>query len=190
MNSGVLPMLMEKAVDNTVWIFHFALYSFGGFLLEVAFARVTRNPKKDRKCFYLLPLCPVYGLGAVGILALPDAILQNFWLLFLLGGIVATAAEYAVGIFDEKIMGVAFWDYSHLPLNVGGKICLLFAGLWGILAVALVRLVHPFAAAFAAQIPPFLALPLLVLMAGDGLRSAVLLRRTRSPRCLMWYCSG
>ncbi|MEG0756307.1 MAG: putative ABC transporter permease, partial [Oscillospiraceae bacterium] len=183
------PMIVEKAVDKTVLIFNFVLYSFGGFLLEVAFARVTRNPKKDRKCFYLLPLCPVYGLGAVGILALPDAVLQHFWLLFFCGAMVATLTEYAVGFLDEKIMGVAFWDYSHLPLNVGGKVCLLFSGLWGILAVVLVRIVHPFVGAVTAQIPLFLALPLLVLVAGDGLRSAVLLRRTRSPRCLMWYCS-
>ena len=47
------------------WFWYFMLYSFLGFVLEVLFARAIRNPKRDRKCFYFLPLCPVYGLGAV-----------------------------------------------------------------------------------------------------------------------------
>ena len=50
------------------WFWYFVLYSFFGFLLEVAFARATHNPKRDRKCFYFLPLCPVYGFGALLIL--------------------------------------------------------------------------------------------------------------------------
>ena len=42
------------------WIF--LIYSFLGFLIEVAYARVTGEAKRDRKCRLLLPLCPVYGL--------------------------------------------------------------------------------------------------------------------------------
>ncbi|MEG2455987.1 MAG: putative ABC transporter permease [Oscillospiraceae bacterium] len=176
----------EKVVAGTVLIFYFVIYSFGGFLLEVAFAAVTRNPKRDRKCFYLLPLCPVYGLGAVAILSLPTAVLDSPWLLFFGGGAAATATEYLTGLFDEKVAGVAFWDYSHLPLNVGGKVCLLFSGVWGLLAVALVNLLHPAVSGIAAAIPPFLALPLLTLVLGDALRSVCLLRRCGSADCLRW----
>ena len=46
------------------WLWYFIIYSFCGFLLEVAFARAIRHPKRDRKCLIFLPLCPVYGLGA------------------------------------------------------------------------------------------------------------------------------
>ena len=52
------------------WIWNFYLYSFFGFLLEVVYARLTRAKKRDRKCRLLLPLCPVYGLGAAVLSAL------------------------------------------------------------------------------------------------------------------------
>ena len=32
------------------WLWYFIIYSFCGFLLEVAFARAIRHPKRDRKC--------------------------------------------------------------------------------------------------------------------------------------------
>ena len=54
------------------WLWYFIIYSFCGFLLEVAFARAIRHPKRDRKCLLLLPLCPVYGLGMLAVLALPE----------------------------------------------------------------------------------------------------------------------
>ena len=94
--------------------------SFVGFVLEVLFARATGNPKRDRKCHLFLPLCPVYGLGAVLILLLPPAVLANPLLLFLCGSLVATAAEYAMAVVYHYAAGVDFWDYSHLPLQLGG----------------------------------------------------------------------
>lgn len=54
------------------FIWYFLFYSWLGFLLEVVFARLTHGKKRDRKCMLLLPLCPVYGVGAVGILLLPQ----------------------------------------------------------------------------------------------------------------------
>lgn len=55
-----------------LWLWRFLLYGFLGFLLEVAFARVIHSPKLDRKCLLLLPLCPVYGFGAILILWLTE----------------------------------------------------------------------------------------------------------------------
>ena len=49
----------------------FFLYSFLGFLIEVAYTRLCHHPKQDRKCLLFLPLCPVYGLGALAVLSLP-----------------------------------------------------------------------------------------------------------------------
>ena len=45
------------------WFWLFLFYSFGGYLLEKAFAYATAAPLQVRKCLLLLPLCPVYGLG-------------------------------------------------------------------------------------------------------------------------------
>ena len=45
----------------TFWLF--LLYSFGGYLLEKLYAWARRSSHRVRKCFLLLPLCPVYGLA-------------------------------------------------------------------------------------------------------------------------------
>ena len=56
---------MGESLLMAAWFWYFVLYSFLGFLVEVVFARITHNPKRDRKCLYFLPLCPVYGLGVL-----------------------------------------------------------------------------------------------------------------------------
>ena len=169
------------------WFWYFVIYSFLGFVLEVVFARLTHQRKRDRKCFYLLPLCPVYGLGALAILALPGWIRENALLLTIAGGAAATAVEYLVGLWDETVLGVRFWNYEGLPGSVGGRVCLPFALAWGVLALVLVRLVHPAVAALTAAIPAWLAPAAAVLVAGDGLYSVLLLRRTGTTDALRWY---
>lgn len=167
------------------WVF--VTYSFLGFLLEVAFARVTRSEKPDRKCFLILPLCPVYGLAALGILALPDFVVQNPLLLFLCGGGVATLAEYAVGFFTRHALGVDFWDYSYLKGNVHGLVCPLFALFWGLLAAAGRLWLHPALAPFLENLPGWLGAVAAAALGTDFLVSNLLLRRRRDAACLRWY---
>lgn len=166
---------------------YFLLYSFLGFCLEVLFARVTHCPKRDRKCFCILPLCPVYGLGALLILALPPAVRERPLLLFLWAALSATAAEYGMSLLYEKLAGVAFWDYHHLPLHLHGRVCLPFSALWGLLGSILVRLVHPWAEHLAVRLPAallFLWVPALTL---DAVLTLLLLRREGSTDALRWY---
>lgn len=137
----------------TALFWTFIIYSFIGFVLEVLFALATGNPKRDRKCLYLLPICPVYGLGVLFILVLPAPVQENPFFLFLLGGLAATAAELLMGLFYEKLAGVRFWDYRHLPFQVGGKVCLLFTGIWGLLSLGLVYFAHPLLAGIISSIP-------------------------------------
>lgn len=166
---------------------YFMIYSFLGFLLEVGFARLIRAEKRDRKCFTLLPLCPVYGLGALAILLLPARVRASGPLLILLGGLAATGAEYLVAVFYEKALGVAFWDYSHMRFNIRGRVCPVFSLFWGLLAALLVQRVHPAVAAMTAHIPPPLAPSVMLLLAADSVYSAVLLRRTGNTDSLRWY---
>ena len=143
--------------------------------------------KKDRKCLYFLPLCPVYGFGAVLILLLPPAVRQNPWLLFPCAALTATAAEYLLGLFYERVAKVQFWDYSHLPLNVGGKVCLLFTAMWGALAMGLVYWVHPWVALLVSRIPGWLTLPAVLFLGLDIFFTLYVLRRERSTDALLWY---
>lgn len=169
------------------FLWYFIFYSLLGFLLEVAYARLIHAEKRDRKCFLLLPLCPMYGLGAVMILLLPTAVQSRPGLLMPLGAIAASAAEYGTGLFYEKAAGVKFWDYSHLPGNLGGRVCLLYSGFWGVLALALVYLLHPAIARLTQAIPYFLLPPSLLLLSVDGVLTIRLLRREGDTSALRWY---
>lgn len=171
----------------TDYFWFFLFYSFVGFVLEVFFARATRNPKKDRKCLYFLPLCPVYGFGALLILFLPPVVQAKPLLLFLCGGLAATAAEFLMGLFYERVAKVRFWDYGHLPLNLGGQVCLLFTAMWGLLALGLVYGVQPLAARLVTLIPYWLTLPAALFLALDVFFTLHVLRREKDTRALLWY---
>lgn len=168
------------------WLWYFIIYSFLGFLLEVAFARVIRHPKRDRKCFLLLPLCPVYGLGACLILWLAPMVQSPLWVM-IAGGLAATGAELIMGAFYRFALGVRFWDYNGMPGSLGGLICPVFSLCWTALALLLVYWLHPLIAGAAAMVPAWPAPPALILLAVDALVSCVALRRTGTTDVLRWY---
>ena len=55
------------------WFLYIFFYSLAGYGLEKVFARAVRSEHQIRKCFLLLPLCPVYGLSMAAVLALVPA---------------------------------------------------------------------------------------------------------------------
>ncbi len=46
------------------------------------------------------------------------------------GALFITALEMVVGVFVNLRFGWAVWDYSNIPLNLYGQICLPFSCLW------------------------------------------------------------
>ena len=168
------------------WLWYFIWYSFLGFLLEVGYARWTGG-RRDRKCLLLLPLCPVYGLGACAVLLLPPAVLERPLLLAAAGGAVATEVEYGMALFYERVLRVSFWNYEGLPGSIQGRVCIPFALAWSLLMLPLVYLVHPAAARLAAAIPDPVSWAVLVALLGDLAISGGILRRTGERACLQWY---
>lgn len=167
------------------WLWYFILYSFGGFVLEVLFARVTGQAKKDRKCLLLLPLCPVYGVGALLILQLAP-LGGPLWVL-VSGAAAATAAEFLMGAVYRFVLRVEFWDYSAMPGNLAGLVCPQFALCWGVLALVLVYWVQPAVGELVSAIPAWMGPPAAILLGADGAVSAAALRETGSAEVLRWY---
>lgn len=161
-----------------VWFWLFIFYSFGGYLLEKAFAAATAAAQQVRKCCLVLPLCPVYGLGMLAVLALPPAATDTPWKLGFFGALTVTAVEFAVHWLYEKLLGVRFWDYGPLRTGVAGRVCLTFSAVWGVLVVLTVRFVQPWAAALAAAMPERLTYAALLLLTADAAVSALVLRRS------------
>ncbi|MDR2559460.1 MAG: putative ABC transporter permease [Oscillospiraceae bacterium] len=46
------------------------------------------------------------------------------------GAAIITALEFLCGLIVNVWLGFAVWDYSNLPLNVMGQICLWFTIIW------------------------------------------------------------
>ena len=170
-----------------LWFWRFILYSFLGFLLEVAFARATNSAKQDRKCLLILPLCPVYGFGAQLILYLAERLNAGPLGVMVIGFLSASAAEYLMSLLYDYALGVEFWDYSGLPLNLDGRVCLLFSAIWTVLALALVYWAAPWVDQFIVRIPAALGVPMMILLISDLLVSSIALRRTGTTDVLRWY---
>ena len=184
------PRLEGPALGQTgdmKWIWCFYLYSVLGFLLELVYARATGARKRDRKCHFFLPVCPVYGLGATAIALLPAAIAHRPLLLFPAAAVLATGAEYAAALFYEKVWHVSFWDYHTLPGNVQGRICLPFSLIWGALGLGLRYFVQPLMDRFITWLPEVLLLPITLLFTADFLFTGLVLRRRGSTEALRWY---
>ena len=160
------------------WFWLFVLYSFAGYGLEKLFAAVTASPQQVRKCFLLLPLCPVYGLGMLAVLLLPKGLTDTVWKLGIYGALTVTAVEFAVHWLYEKLLGVRFWDYSPVKGDVAGRVCLPFTVIWGVLVILTIRLIQPWAALLAALVPPWLSYAALLLLTADAFFSARVLRRS------------
>ena len=43
----------------------------------------------------------------------------------------------------ELLLGFTAWDYSHMFLNINGRICLLFSIFWGILGILWIKILYP-----------------------------------------------
>jgi len=48
----------------------------------------------------------------------------------LIGAIVITVVEFGAGLIVNIWLGLNVWDYSDLPLNLLGQICLPYTALW------------------------------------------------------------
>lgn len=166
------------------WFLMFFFYSLAGCGLEKLYARAIHSPRRTRKCFLLLPLCPVYGLAMVCVLALaPEEI--GLLQLMVLGGAVCTGVEYMVHLFYEQVLGVRFWDYSLLRGHVRGRICPRFAVIWGVLSAAMVRLVQPALERLAELVPPWAVFLLWMVLAADCVLTWALLARQHDTDLLV-----
>ena len=161
------------------WFWFFFFYSLGGYGLEKSYAFITRPRHRVRKCFLLLPLCPVYGLAMTAVLRLAGGE-ESFWRLALYGGILCTAVEYAVHFLYEKCLGVLFWDYSGTHLDLNRRICFPFSVAWGVLSALAVRYVQPKLEPVAAAIAPEVTLAALLLLTADSFFAVRLLRRSHN----------
>lgn len=130
-------------------VLYFFIYSFVGWAQETVQCSV-RERRFVNRGFLNGPICPIYGCGALLILSalLPlQRGVSDLWLsvplVFLIGGLIASALEYFTSWLMEKLFHARWWDYSQQKCNLNGRICLWISVAWGVLAAALVFLIQP-----------------------------------------------
>ena len=123
-------------------ILYFFVYGFLGWCTEVIFAAFKQHRFVNRG-FLNGPICPIYGVGVTLVIACLEAFQTNLLLLYISSVILVTVLEGVTGWAMDKLFHNKWWDYSKLPFNIGGYVCLLFSLIWGVACVFIVYFVHP-----------------------------------------------
>lgn len=127
--------------DVFKWVMFFYVYCMFGWIFESLFLTIKKRKFVNRGFLYG-PVIPIYGEGAIIMLAITSSINEKPWLVFIIGMIGATILELIVGIIMESIFKVKYWNYSNNKIQFRGYICLSSSICWGIFTVLLIELVH------------------------------------------------
>lgn len=136
--------MKKETVDyiiNLIW--YFIIFSILGMIVETLFGFATMGIWECRKGFVYGPFCPIYGLGAALIIAALERFKDSRLKIFIYGMIAGAVVEYFVSFILEAMYGARFWDYSYLPYNLNGRICVRYSSYWGFLSMAMIYLVKP-----------------------------------------------
>ena len=147
-------------------LLYFFLYSFLGWCTEVAYATVKERRFVNRG-FLGGPWCPIYGVGVSAVVTLLDGFQDSLLLLYLSSFVLVTLIEGMTGFIMDKIFHHKWWDYTGLPFNIGGYVCLPFSIAWGAACLVIVKGVHPVIERLGGLLPEAAGLALIcVLTAG------------------------
>lgn len=134
-----------KILGITFWrlFAYFIIYSVIGFVVETLFGLAKYGTLESRQSFLYGPFCAIYGVGAIIMILSLQYFKKNYNTLFIGGCIVGSITEYLVSWIGEMILHLKWWDYSKMPFNINGRICLLYAVFWGFLGLYLMISLNP-----------------------------------------------
>lgn len=140
-------------LDKIIWVF--LASALLGDIIETLYCRLVGGVWMSRSSVLYGPFSIVWGLGAV-VLTL---VLYRFAdkadrYVFLIGALLGGVYEYTCSVFTEIVFGTVFWDYSHMPFNIGGRTNLLYMVFWGILSVVWIKLIYPKMSSAIEKVPP------------------------------------
>ena len=131
-------------MKNFLLIFYtFFIYSIIGWIIESIYVSIKEKKFVDRG-FLIGPYCPIYGLGALGMILYLEQYKNNIITVFFLSVIICSILEYITSYIMEKIFNARWWDYSKENFNLNGRICGKNSILFGIGGVIVIYIAHPF----------------------------------------------
>lgn len=107
---------------------YLSLFSIMGFiycLIEIVWRGYSHY-----SMFILAGIC---GIG-IGLINEMFSFEMQFWKQSLIGALLALVGEFIFGCIFNLWLGMNVWDYSDMPFNILGQVCLPFAIAWIFLA--------------------------------------------------------
>lgn len=134
-----------KIFGISIWrvLAYFIIYSVMGFVIETIYGAISKGIVESRQSFLYGPFCSIYGVGACVMIVFLQKFKKSHNLLFIGGAILGSVVEYVLSWIGELMFHVRWWDYSNLPFNINGRICIAFACFWGVLAMYLLSSFNP-----------------------------------------------
>ena len=142
---------------------YFFVYGFLGWCTEVAFAAVKEQRFVNRG-FLNGPICPIYGVGVSAVVFFLTPYNNNLIILYIASVIIVTVIEGLTGWIMDVIFHNKWWDYSDMPLNIGGYVCLTFSLIWGVACVAIMKFIHPLIHKVLTFIPHTIGIIIIVIL--------------------------
>lgn len=161
LSSETIPGFFARGVSfyKLFWVFFLA--SFLGAVIETLFMLMTRGELQNRSGVLYGPFSLVWGFGGVLFTILFHRLQDKRDLWIFLGGTLAGGAyEYLCSWLQEVLFGACFWDYSHIPLNINGRVSLLYSMFWGVAAMLWVKDIYPRMCRWIGKIPNQVGRPL------------------------------
>ena len=154
----------------------FYLMSFAGWVLESIYANM-KDGKWQNRGFLYGPLCPIYGIGGIGVyLFYLFSDIRSTPLLFCIFAIGSAVLEYVVSFVLEKIFHAVWWDYHYMPFNLNGRICLPASLCFGLIGTTVYAFGIPFferyILTYAKTNQPFVFLLILIIVYITGMDTA------------------
>lgn len=129
-------------LDKLVWVF--LTSALLGDIIETFWCGLVNGQWMSRSSVLYGPFSFVWGLGAVVLtITLQPLAHRDSFFVFAAGFVIGGTYEYLCSVFTELVFGTVFWDYSHMPLNIGGRTNVLFCFFWGVLAVVWIKGIYP-----------------------------------------------
>lgn len=124
------------------YLWFLIIYTFLGWCVEVIY-HIVKSGTFVNRGFLNGPVCPIYGFGMITLIYCLTPLKYNLFLLFIGTVLLTSILEFLTGFILEKIFHDKWWDYSNMPFNINGYICLAFSIIWGLGGVFMIHIIHP-----------------------------------------------
>lgn len=142
-----------KKMNKHYMLWYFFIFSIIGIITETIFYYVTTGNIESRKGFFISPICPIYGIGAVAIIYIFQFFKQSIIKILVISAIAGSIIEYTLSFILEAIYGNRFWDYHYLEYNLNGRICLQYSFYWMIAGLVIIKIIKPLIDKLISKIP-------------------------------------